>query len=308
MMETGGNPSGQCPAGVKGHCSMTEYPTYPGFKLELVEDFDQPIDLDNDPIWTYGDGALDEGQVRMAKAGVTFENGRMKLTASRMQMPGGQSFSEDKTVATQPLRSGEFRSKYNNFRYGRYEVRLKPPTSNGNFISTMFIFRTPKVVFWREVDIELTASSTSLVGTNVVFGDDKRTYDATANSYMEPSGGANFNNQTDFHTYAFEWLPNKITWYVDGREVRSHAGPNPPLPEKSAKIMMNLWIFNATYAFGGRNGAQNQYPLVAEYDWFRFYKADMENKYPCWDTPNCLDMADRIRSKNNPTDGVMDIR
>src|SRR5919109_788665 len=52
---TGGMVMG-CPAGVRGHCSSATYPTHPGFTLALVEDFDQPLDLDNDPIWTYSDG------------------------------------------------------------------------------------------------------------------------------------------------------------------------------------------------------------------------------------------------------------
>ena len=36
-----------------------------------------------------------------------------------------------------PETSGELRTKYNNFKYGYYEFRIKPPTNtNGNFIAT----------------------------------------------------------------------------------------------------------------------------------------------------------------------------
>src|SRR5262245_13033269 len=54
---TGGTPGsaggseGTCPPDVTGHCSSATYPTYPGFQLALVEDFDEPLDLDSDPIW-----------------------------------------------------------------------------------------------------------------------------------------------------------------------------------------------------------------------------------------------------------------
>jgi hypothetical protein len=307
MPDSGGSdgPSaGGCPAGVKGHCSMATYPTYPGFTLALVEDFDAPLDLDADPIWTWSDGALDEGQVRMTKGAITFGNGRMRLTASRMASTGGQSFSEDKTVVGYPLASGEFRTKYNDFRYGRYEVRFKPPTSNGNFISTMFTFRTPKTIFWRELDVELTASSTAQIGSNIVWGNNQTGYGGTMNAYLALNGPGGFNAQSDFHVYAFEWLPTKVTWFVDGQQIRMQTGATPPVPEKSAKIIMNLWIFGSNYAFGGTNGAANVYPMFAEYDWIHFYKSDMETTYPCWDVPTCLPHADLIRSKNNPTDGV----
>ncbi|HET6283215.1 MAG TPA: glycoside hydrolase family 16 protein [Polyangia bacterium] len=304
----GGNdsgPAGGCPAGVHGHCSMASYPTYPGFMLALVEDFDAPLDIDADPVWTWSDGALDEGQVRMTKGAITFGNGRMRLTVSRQATGGGMSYSEDKNVNAQPLSSGELRTKYNNFRYGRYEVRFKPPTSRGNFISTMFTFRTPKTIFWRELDVELTASSVSQVGSNIVWGNNQTGYGGTMNAYQAINGPGGYDNQADFHVYAIEWLPTKVTWFLDGQMIRTaQAGGGPTIPERSAKIMMNLWIFGSNYAFGGSNNPPNQYPLFAEYDWFRFYKSDMENTYPCWDVPTCLPHADLIRSKNNPNDGV----
>jgi hypothetical protein len=48
--------------------------------------------------------------------------------------------------------------------------------------------------------------------------------------------------------------------------------------------------------------------MFAEYDWFRFYKSNGENTYPCSPTPTCLPNEDLLRSKNNPTDGVADVR
>ena len=66
---TGGKP---LPPGVQGHPDPpSSYPEYPGFTLALVEEFDQPLDLDRDPIWTWSDGGLPEGGVRFFKDAIT---------------------------------------------------------------------------------------------------------------------------------------------------------------------------------------------------------------------------------------------
>ena len=302
--------------GVKGHPNpMVDYPKYEGFSLALVEEFDQPLDLDNDPIWTWSDGGLSEGAVRFVKDGITFRDGKMVLTARQQRVPRSPSYAEPDPnadvgeVLTKDLSSGELRSKFNNYRYGRYEARMKAPTTNGgNFIATLFVFRTPKFYQWREIDIEVIGRDPGGLITNLIYGDDRLGWspdiedrgDVVPGSPALPAG---FNNQTDFHTYAFEWLPNKITWFVDGKEVRvKNQGGGRPIPQHSAKIMMNLWIFNGA-AFGG-DPTRNNYPMASEYEWFRFYKWDQDNQYPCADPPGCLPAEDKRKSKNNPNDGL----
>jgi beta-glucanase (GH16 family) len=190
-------------------------------------------------------------------------------------------------------------------------VRLKAPTSNGNFISTLFVFRTPKFEDWRELDIEITADRPGGVVTNLIYANNVGAWNPDIQEFGDqfPAGpGARglpggFANQGQFHTYAIEWLPGKVTWFVDDVPVRVKMGGGLGVPEKSAKIMMNLWIFAVANGFGG-DPTRNTYPMSSEYEWFRFYKWDMDNKYPCADLPGCLPAEDRNKSKNNPTDGV----
>merc|ERR1711879_418036 len=87
------------------------------------------------------------------------------------------------------------------------------------------------------------------------------------------------NVRTGFHTYAFEWLPDSVTWYIDGKVVRKRKVGMPPIPDLSAKIMMNLWIFNDGAYFGGPKLSNNRYPMTSEYDWFRFYRWDGDEAY-----------------------------
>jgi hypothetical protein len=305
-------------AGVLGHPNAaTAYPKRDGFTLALVEEFDSALDLDKDPIWTWSDGGLPEGGVRFAKDAISFKDGKLVITASKQNMPGSDSYAEPVTdgpagfVPTKPLKSGELRTKFNNFRYGRYEARLQPPTSSGNFISTLFAFRTPKFQDWREIDIELTADKPTTVGTNIIYANNVGAWNESIQEFFDmlPQGAGamglpgGFNHQGAFHTYAFEWLPDSITWFVDDVPVRKKTGGGLPIPEKSAKIIMNLWVFATAGGFGG-DPTKNAYPLSAQYDWFRFYRWDGDKSYPCASPPGCLAADDRDKSKNNASDGL----
>ncbi|MFB2126348.1 family 16 glycosylhydrolase [Bacillus subtilis] len=76
-----------------------------------------------------------------------------------------------------------------------------------------------------------------------------------------------FDAANAYHTYAFDWQPNSIKWYVDGQ--LKHTATN-QIPTTPGKIMMNLW--NGTGVdewLGSYNGVN---PLYAHYDWVRYTK------------------------------------
>lgn len=311
--------------GIYGHPDPnTTYPDYPGFKPYLVEEFNAPIDVNRDPFWTWGDGALFDGQTHMVEKNITFENGKMVLHLTKEAVLGGYSFSAADNVADKPVSAAEFRSIHNEFRYGRYEVRMKSaPGGTNNFLHTMFVYRAPAYLLWREIDIELTASpqnnfiSNLIVapaGTRVWNGgieDSTRTYPYGGNGGEALPGG--FDTSTDFHTYAFEWLPTSVKWFIDGKLVRvkldGQGKNNLVIPKESTKIIMNMWVFG-NKDLGGGDPANNVYPIIGEYDWFRYYRWNDEKTYPCADlaTRSCLTADDLKWAKNNPKDGLPDIR
>jgi len=294
------------------------YPSKPNFTLWLVEEFDTALDLDNDPIWTWSDGGLSEGQVRFVKDAIKFRDGKMVLEASKNSLLSRQpacSKAEVGEVRHKNLLSGEMRTKYNMFRYGYYEVRMKAPTPhsrkpwlNGNYVATMFAYRDAKFRRWREIDVEVTGDSKNSVTMNVLYANNTRMWNSNIqDSKHHIAHGADV--RKDFHTYAFEWLPTGIKWFFDDQLMAEH-GPNDklPVPELSTKIVMNLWIFGPSYAFGGRQGYNNRYTMSSEYDWFRFYKYNGDDHYPCNDlTPSCLTEDDQYLSANNPCDGIAQV-
>lgn len=292
------------------------YPKHEGFTLWLVEEFAEALDLDSDPIWTWSDGGLGEGLVRFQKEGISFGDGKMRLTvddaATAGTSPQSCSHAEYSTVFNKPLVSGEMRTRNNLFRYGRYEARFRAPSvkpndtvTNGNYIATLFVFRTPKFQNWREIDIEVTGNGPNTVTTNLITANDTFQWNAEIQE-VNPFEFEGVDTRSDFHDFAFEWLPDRITWYLDGEVVRERKSDDGglPIPEMSTKIMMNLWIFNGG-AFGGTEGANNEYPLTSEYEWVRFYKWDGDDTYPCATmNAGCLSVEDLDFSSNNPCDGL----
>ncbi|HEX2881050.1 MAG TPA: family 16 glycosylhydrolase, partial [Polyangiaceae bacterium] len=206
-----------------------QYPAYDGFTPYLFEEFNDELDLNNDPNWTWGDGALFEGMTRMVEDNLSFADGKLEIRITEQEQPGAYSFSAADNVATKPLSSGELRTIYNNFRYGRYEVRMKAAAGASNYIHTMFAYRTPAYLKWREIDIEIQASPNNSFISNVITAPAGQRFwsssieDATT-SYPYGAGGSpipdGFDTTSGYHTYAFEWLPTSIKWFVDGTLIR----------------------------------------------------------------------------------------
>ncbi|HEY0714117.1 MAG TPA: glycoside hydrolase family 16 protein, partial [Polyangia bacterium] len=307
-----------CP-GVLGHSTQpcADVPTYPGVKLALVEDFDDPIDLDKDPIWTYSDGFSDSAQVRYVKSAISFGNGRARISLDKPSaaFPLPPTFAEATAMqypAPSPApitkTSGELRTKYNNFKYGYYEFRMKPPTNRqGNFIASGFVLRTPRWQDWRSITVELQAAAKlMIVPTNVIVADNQTMWTTEISDALDVPVG--FDTQAEFHDYGFEWQPDGVKFYVDRatnpNPIRTYApGAKLPIPNKAGKIMMNFWTFPNSL-LGGGDMEKNVYPMVLEIEHVRFYKSDREPLYPCANPPACLPDEDRDYSKNNVTDGI----
>jgi hypothetical protein len=323
---------GLCPVGVLGHCDLgASYTQYPGYTLNLVEDFPVPIDLDADPIFTWSDGSPADGQTGFRKEQLSFVNGKLVITAdstcpastlNSQCYPPRTSYADPDlgsptgAVGAMGVWSGELRTKYNNYRYGRYEVEFRAPSANpgheldsatsGDFLSTFFTFRSPKWNTWSEIDFELEPNIPTQVGGNVINVQGRTQYPADANDAWTTAAGAlaSYKN-IESHVYAFTWTPTAVTWYVDNMNIKTFTGGAATagtfgVPTASAKIMMNLWVFSGT-TFG--DGANNKFPFSAEYDNFRFYRLDTDTAYPCAPTPSCLLAADKPASaQNNPNE------
>ena len=173
---------------------------------------------------------------------VTFNDGKMQLTIDSM----GDS---------EAYRGGEYRSK-ENYGYGLYEVSMKAIKNDG-VVSSFFTYTGPSEDNpWDEIDVEVLGKDTTKVQFNYY------TNGVGGHEYMYDLG---FDASKDFHTYAFEWKEDSITWYVDGKEAYK-ATEN--LPVTPGKIMMNAW--NGIGVDSWLKAFDGTVPLTAEYEWARF--------------------------------------
>lgn len=280
-------------------------PTYPGYTLVIDEHFDVPLDLNSDPIWTWSDGGW-ATEVRFVEDAISFGGGTMTITTSRGTAPANHSFAENTELPTRALVSGELRTKFNNFRYGRYEARIRTlrpgvAPSGHMLLSSLVLSRTPKLEQWREISLDVTFDGPFGVIAALIYGDGQTFADT-----MKTSRGVGLESGGDiamFHDYTLVWSAGSVRWFIDDVLVHSYEAPvttgpqAPPIPDASTKIMLNAWVSINPFAAGGPGS--DWFPFTTEYDYVRFYKEDGE-QYPCGPTPSCLPAEDLNLSKNNP--------
>lgn len=76
-------------------------------------------------------------------------------------------------------------------------------------------------------------------------------------------------NLADFHTYAAEWTPEWIDFYIDGKRTRRiHESPDYPM-----QLMLNLYEVPVR----GHSGSSNKYPIEFEIDYVRGYSKKLHD-------------------------------
>lgn len=178
--------------------------------------------------------------------------------------------------------AGEARSQ-NYYHYGDYVVSMKPSANPGT-ASTFFLCTGPYDVKriegedgtvvevanpHDEIDIEFLGKDTTHVQFNFFVNG------VGGNEYMFDLG---FDASEEFHEYGFRWLPDSITWFVDGEPVYKvttdktvKEGKNvrivDVLPQTAGRMLGNYWCGNErAWAWMGRYDG-NVNDDGCEYQW-----------------------------------------
>ena len=150
----------------------------------------------------------------------------------------------------------EYRSQ-SRYGYGFYSVKMKAASCSG-VISSFFLYCGRP---WDEIDIEFLGNDTTKVQFNYY------TKGKGGHEYVYDLG---FDASTDFHEYAFDWQPDSITWYVDGKAVYKATDNIPATP---GNIMMNIWNVADSNAQWAGKFDDSQLPVWAQYQWIGYQSA-----------------------------------
>ena len=167
-------------------------------------------------------------------------------------------------LTAKPYRGGELRT-INTYRYGRYEVRMKSAQGSG-VVSSFFTYRDywadgyTSSEHWNEIDLEWLGNHDDKVQTNLII----------QNAWDLPELiDIDINPHEDFHTYAFEWTPNSIAFFVDEEMIRWVDNFYADSMYHYQKIMMNIWQSTSTSWVGQFDS--DILPVYAFYDWVKYY-------------------------------------
>jgi hypothetical protein len=146
--------------------------------------------------------------------------------------------------------------------YGRFEARVRFAPGEG-VVSSFFLWRdgSSSTTSWNELDYE-KINATCHLQTNIWTG--KGTQSAETDT-------PTFNICDDYHTYAFEWTPDYISWLIDGNQIRKVTGASVSEYTQNASqgmsIHFNVWAGNST--FGGALDSSTL-PVHEFIDWVQY--------------------------------------
>jgi endo-1,3-1,4-beta-glycanase ExoK len=153
------------------------------------------------------------------------------------------------------------------YHHGTYEARMR--TSRGSGLNAAFFTYIGPVheAPHDEIDVEILTRDTGGVSLNT-FVDGK------------PQNGKTvpINPPTDqaFHTYAFTWEPDGISWFIDGKQVHRAEGILPVTPQK---IFFSHWGSDTFVDWMGPFEVPEA-PVIMEVDWVAFTPLGTPCKFP----------------------------
>ncbi len=163
------------------------------------------------------------------------------------------------------VRGAEYRTK-DSYLYGRFEASIKAPGKEGVLASLFTYFDgLPNDPWssskWNEIDIEIMGRYNNDVQFNTITLSQTN---HVRHQYV------NFDPALDYHTYAFEWTPQYVAWFIDGVEVYRQTGDHINTITRAQKLMMNIW----SPVYSNWAGVWNEavLPAFGYYDWATYYK------------------------------------
>jgi beta-glucanase (GH16 family) len=212
---------------MRPHPRAPAAPSAPGEEAlpDYVSFIDRFRDLDDDR-WVFSDG-WDNGE--------WVDNDWQRSTLH--PSPDGMSIVMGPSLpgSEKPYSSGELQSQ-DTYRYGYFEVRMRVPHGSGTGVG-FFTYTEPEGrASWQEIDIEFIGRETRHIELTVHLGG--RTFGDKLRLPFDAAEG--------FHTYAFEWTPRAVRWYIDNELAYEINDPAMQQVSRPQRLYLSLWASKIT--------------------------------------------------------------
>lgn len=237
-----------------------------GYKLVFQDEFDGDS-LDTTKWgYNYSWGHSHNHAAWCVPENVIVENGILTLKGENKQHPdavGKQgTFNNKKYDIVYTSGAINTHHKYN-FDYGYFEARLKMPVGKGMWPAWWML----KDGWPPEIDmLEILCSRPEELHVNFHYGP------AWNEHYShEQVLNVGFDASADFHTYGFEWTPDYMRYYVDGKQVGRDFTNKSAISEATGMYMiLNL----AIDGWDGKPDETTQWPALYQCDYVRVWQID----------------------------------
>jgi endo-1,3-1,4-beta-glycanase ExoK len=178
---------------------------------------------------------------------------------------------DDTRTADRAYSCAEVQSR-RSYGYGTYEIRMRAPAASG-VITAFFSYTGPSHGAGRpheQISFEFLENPESVL-LNASAG-------GTGNNLAYANVGGDYTRRSN--DYAFQWLPDRIRWYVNGQMVREvMATAQKPIPEYAARIIFSIrTITGDQEQWAG--SFQFRGPLEAAVEHIAFTKAGAPCQFP----------------------------
>lgn len=298
-----------------------------GYVLDWNDEFSQ-TELDTDK-WLSEYLPHNTASVEGAKTKYIMENGVLKLridedsvdyyTGQADREDGGFMVSSIQTYEKNGLHMNDNKREVEPFngyvtQYGYFELRCKIPSDEGGGVAAWWLVGTEYDAKKNGLDSkqngEIDIMETFFKKPNEFFPKVHMWDDPDLQEWETQAVTLEGNYTDEFHTYAMDWRPEYIAFYVDGKEVaRTNQSP-----QYEMCMFLSLYTSKNPDYWGG-GAASDVYPKDWEIDYLRVYKD--ANGYPNGTTkpperePSGLPLVESqlYTGNGNPTDelGITDL-
>ncbi|MDP3495622.1 MAG: family 16 glycosylhydrolase [Hyphomonadaceae bacterium] len=133
-----------------------------------------------------------------------------------------------------PLASAEMKVQQD-FRYGYFEIRMRVPRDPGIVTGVFTYAGQDGATRPHEIDIEILGRHTNMLEATI-HENGKPTHKRIRLPFDAADG---------FHTYGFDWQPDAIRWYADGKMIHEERGPVVARMTRPQQFIIDLWATRA---------------------------------------------------------------